>query len=102
MLKELIDWLKQQDPNLTVPQGFGSPHSYRGYYEDVAFSPEENVTFGQMLEHAQSALGATFTGWKGGEYTMEPWTACWIAEPGSTDSEVIDEDLMDEWLELAK
>lgn len=30
MLGDLIKWLEEQDPNLTVPHGFGEPDSYRG------------------------------------------------------------------------
>jgi len=70
MLEDLIKWLEQQNPELTVPHGFGEPDSYRGYYDEIAFAPKENVTFGEMLEHAKSALGATFTGYKGGEHTI--------------------------------
>ena len=63
-LKELIEWLEKQDPKATVKDGFGSPHSDRGYYEDLGFDPVEETTFGEMLAHAKSAMGATFTGWR--------------------------------------
>ena len=102
MLEELIDWLKQQDPNLTVPHGFGSPHSYRGNYTEVAFSPEVNVTFGEMLQHAESALGATFEGWKGGEFTMSEWSTCWIADEGSCVSDRIGPTIKALWKVTAK
>ena len=97
MLSELIDWLEEQDPSLTVPYGFGQPSSYRGYYVDCAFTPIENTTFGEMLAHAESALGATFTGWKGGEYKMDGETDCWIAEDGSTSSDMIGPTMMKLW-----
>jgi len=101
MLKDLIDWLEQQDPELTVPYGFGEPNSYRGYYEDCAFTPRENVTFGEMLNHAKSALGKTFIGYKGGEYKMTEYTDCWIAEYGSTESDQIGPTMMKLWLSCA-
>jgi hypothetical protein len=37
-----------------------------------------------MLADARSALGATFHGWKGGEYTMAEYTDCWLAVAGCT------------------
>lgn len=87
----VIETLKKQDPDKVVRWGFGAPHSYRGYYEDVAFDPAENVTVGSMLEHAKSALGKTFCGWKGGDYKMEEYTSCWIAEHGDTSYDPLSE-----------
>lgn len=81
-LKDLIKFLEQQDPSLIVPVGFTHPHSYRGYYYDLAFEPEENVTVGQMLGAAKGAMGKTFTGYKGGEFTMGDYTDCWLATYG--------------------
>lgn len=83
-LKDLITWLESQDQNLKVPYGFAEPSSYRGYYEDLAFAPEENVTFGEMLAYAKYALGKTFEGYKGGQYLMDEYTNCWIAEYGDS------------------
>src|SRR5690348_7658276 len=88
-LGELISELKKMDANKVVPIGFGSPHSYRGYYEDLAFEPAENVTIGSMLAHAESALGKTFQGYKGGDYVMEDSTTVWIASYGEGGGEVI-------------
>lgn len=82
MLKQLIENLEQLDPNLVVPNGFGNPHSYRGYYEDLAFEPMENVTVGQMLADAKESLGKTFTGYKGGEFKMGEYTDVFLAEHG--------------------
>ncbi len=84
MLKDLISWLESQNPEAVVPHGFGRPMSYRGYYAQVAFEPVENARIGDMLKHAKSALGATFTGYKGGEFTMHEYTDCWIADYGSS------------------
>ena len=81
-LGDLIKQLEEYNPDTKVPLGFGAPHSYRGDYYSVAFEPVEVTTIGEMLEHAKSALGATFTGYKGGEYTMDDWAACYIAAYG--------------------
>jgi len=82
-LRDLIEWLEQQDQNADVIDGFGSPHSERGYYEKLAFKPVPITTFGQMLTHAKSALGKTFSGYKGGEYLMDEYTKCCIGEYGT-------------------
>ena len=83
MLIELIQWLEKQDPELVVPHGFGEPDSYRGDFSEVAFTPEDNVSFGDMLACAKAALGATFEGYKGGEFTMDEYTECYIAKWGT-------------------
>ena len=102
-LKELIEQLSDMSPDATVPHGFGAPMSYRGYYDEVAFEPEENARIGDMLQHAKTALGATFTGYKGGEFTMHEDTPCWIAEYGqsSPNSDLIGPTLVRMWRHCA-
>lgn len=87
-LDELITALETEDPDLVLPPGFGNPDSYRGYYEQLAFKPIANVTVGQMLADARRAHGSTYEGWKGGEYTMNGYTDCWIAERGHLGEEI--------------
>ena len=41
-----------------------------------------------MLKHAKSALGATFPGWKGGEYTMNEHTPVYIGKYGECGEEI--------------
>lgn len=81
-LGELIQRLKEAPRDFRVPFGFHEPHSYRGYYDQLAFEPTTNVTVGEMLDAAESALGETFTGYKGGDYTMGEYTDVWIAHYG--------------------
>lgn len=81
-LDELIKALEVEDPTVVLPLGFTHPHSYRWDYSELAFEPTANVTVGEMLAAARSALGATFQGWKGGEYTMSGYTDCHLAEQG--------------------
>lgn len=82
-LDELIAALEAEDPDRVLPLGFENPHSYRGYYNELAFEPASGVTIGAMLADARSAKGATFQGWKGGDYTMNGYTDCWLAERGT-------------------
>lgn len=89
-LDELIVALDAADPAMVLPLGFSNPHSYRGDYMDLAFEPTATVTVGAMLADARSARGATYGGYKGGDYTMDGWTECWLATEGtSADSETI-------------
>lgn len=82
-LGELIERL-EGCADRKVRLGFGKPHSYRGYYEDLAFEPVRNTTVGAMLKAAKGALEKTFEGYKGGDFTMTKDTHCWIAEWGGT------------------
>ncbi len=93
-LGELIAALEQADPHQVCPWGFKDPDSFRGYYDELAFAPASNVTVGAMLADARSALGATYEGWKGGDYTMTASTECWIAVRGESDGETIGRTLL--------
>lgn len=84
ILKDLIAALEVHPREQRVPVGFHRPHSYRGFYYDLAFEPLADTTVGAMLDCARSALGATYEGWKGGEYTMGEYTSCWVAEEGNS------------------
>ena len=87
-LGKLIEWLEAQDQDLIVKDGFGSPHSDRGSYYELAFSPEPESKISEMLTHAKSALGATFTGWKGGDFKMGEWTSVYIGKYGECGDEI--------------
>lgn len=83
-LGALIARLEREDQARILPIGFADPHSYRGFYMDVAFEPRRNIAIGEMLAAARSALDATFEGYKGGDFTMSEHTDCWIASYGRT------------------
>lgn len=93
-LDELINALHEQDPALVLPRGFANPHSYRGFFDELAFEPTENVTVGSMLGACWSARGETYTACKGGEYTMTGDTPCWLALHGSNGGEEITPELL--------
>lgn len=88
-LGELIDALEAVDGAQAVPLGFGNPHSYRGYYEQLAFEPVANTTVADMLAAAQEAVGTTYEGWKGGDFTMSESTDVWLSLRGEAFSETI-------------
>lgn len=87
-LSELIATLEREDPEQVLPFGFAHPHSYRGYYECLAFEPAWNVKVGDMLRDAARSLGSTFYGWKGGEFKMLADTDCYLAYEGECGEEL--------------
>src|SRR5690606_4249490 len=69
--------------------------SYRGYYEELAFEPAQDMTVAQMLAAARRALGNTYEGYKGGHFTMGAGTPCWLATWGACGEELTRERLRD-------
>lgn len=88
-LGELIEALKAADPNAVVRYGFGNPHSYRGYYDELAFEPVSSTTVAAMLAAAESAMGTTYQGWKGGDFKMDSYTSVWLSTEGSGNGETM-------------
>lgn len=94
-LSELIDRLSSEDPALVLPRGWESPHSYRGYYECLAFEPKDDVTVADCLAAASEAYGNTYNGWKGGYFEMSGHTDCYLAIEGC-----IGDEITASWLDL--
>lgn len=84
--------------------------SWRGAYDELAlgwaytgYAPEgcpdmnhkNQITVEELLKDLKSAVGKTFTGWKGGDFVMSKTTPIWIANPGNAGNtgitEVVDE-----------
>jgi hypothetical protein len=84
MLGEVIAILESLDPDRVLKNGFHFAHSYRGYYDQVAFVPIEGITVRAVLMACWDALTGTFTGWKGGEYAYSICTPVNIAYEGQT------------------
>lgn len=64
--------------------GLGNPHSYRGYYSDLAFAPAEGtVKAGELLQSCKAVMGREFSGYKGGDFLMGENTPVWVAHYGS-------------------
>ncbi len=81
-LGEVIAWAEALPADLEIA-GLTKPHSYRGYYCDLAFEPCEKTTAGKLLELCRDAMGRVFTGYKGGHYTMGENTPVWVANYGN-------------------
>lgn len=70
-----------------------SIHSYRGYYDQLAFGYNDEVTMSasEFLSMCNDAVGKTFSGYKGGEFKMGLDTPLWVANPReSCDTAVCD------------
>lgn len=89
-LGEMIEFLKSADPELLLPH-LGNPHSYRGYYSDLAFEPSDGVRkASDILLDCEASLGKTFTGWKGGDFLMNENTPLWIAVEGCCGQKIVE------------
>lgn len=66
-----------------VEMQFGEPCSWRGNYSEVAFEHDyARRTLGEAKALFVKALTETFEGWKGGEYTYDERTTCYLDNPG--------------------
>ena len=66
-------------------QELSNPHSYRGYYDDLAFeppAPSKLRRVSDQLADCKEIVGKVFHGYKGGDYTMRYETPVWIANYG--------------------
>jgi len=85
-LGELINRLERVPPKTLVK--LGEPHSYRGYYCDLAFECVES-TAGEALAMCRECLGEVFIGYKGGDYQMGKMTPVWLAYYGSCGKKIM-------------
>lgn len=108
-LGEYIAKLEKLPPAANIELDFGGAvptrlDSYRGYYSELALGYDGTYgatlpTVKQLLNDAQKANGSTFTGWKGGDYTMRDSTSIFVANPGNTSDTYIKDILkkFDNW-----
>lgn len=66
------------------------PHSYRGYYCDLAFErgPGKRKA-SELLADCRAAMGAVFEGYKGGDYVMGALTPVWVASYGQCGPKIV-------------
>lgn len=75
------------DDTFIFEYAFSSPHSYRGYYEDVAFELSSSKSVQHIKDCVFTAYDATFTGWKGGEYSYWDDTLVHLSYRGHADDD---------------
>ena len=64
--------------------GLIGPHSYRGYYSDLAFEPTgATMPASSLLASCKAAMGKVFEGYKGGDYVMGAMTPVWVSHYGT-------------------
>lgn len=91
----LIEQLKGVSPETPVKFADGTfpgtEDSYRGHYSDLAFeSTTEPKTASELLTQAEKALGATYEGYKGGDFVMDEKTPLWNAPYGAIGAAIMD------------
>jgi hypothetical protein len=70
--------------------GFGSLMSYRGYYDQPAIAPGDGPdNAAAVLAVLRAAVGASYEGYKGGNYVMDRSTQLWVAEYGRTSNTAV-------------
>lgn len=82
-LGALIDNLENIGGEVMI-EGLCAPHSYRGYYCDLAFERGERKTIAETLAMLRGCLGESYEGYKGGDFYMNKGTPIWIADYGCT------------------
>lgn len=88
-LGKLIACLETMPPDSNV-YGLTNPHSYRGYYTDLAFEHNcDMVKASDLLAICKDAMGKVFQGYKGGDYVMGALTPVWVAPYGVTGEKLI-------------
>lgn len=60
--------------------------SWRGIYAEISFHYEqvEPKTVSQIIEMVKEAIGKTYEGYKGGDFTMSRQTPVWVANYGES------------------
>lgn len=95
---------KGEDKNVDFDFGSAIPTvltSWRGSYAELALGyrlsgydvPNEkhfgDCIAAKLLEELKSGVGATYEGWKGGDFKMDMDTPVWVANPGNADNTAI-------------
>jgi hypothetical protein len=83
----LIAALAEMPPDALITYDVGGapskPHSYRGYYVDLALGHSDApATVKQTLNACKAAMGQCFEGYKGGDFWMTGNTLVWAASYG--------------------
>lgn len=82
-LGDLIKTLSGLD-SLALIDEITNPHSYRGYYCDLAFERGTGrMRAADALKMCNSCMGKVFEGYKGGDFVMGELTPVWITYEGN-------------------
>lgn len=79
---EMITLLKSLDAEALVPY-LKKPHSYRGWYQDLAFEYSGGSIYaGELLKTFLALVNTDMDGYKGGTYRITERTLLWLATIG--------------------
>lgn len=69
----------------------GHPNSWRGSYDEIAIEPDHETprSVGEFRHDLVGAIGHTFQGYKGGDFTMGRQTPVWVAEWGTSGNDAV-------------
>ena len=89
-IKNLLKALRKFDSDTIISGVSTEFRSYRGYYEHLAMSPNvEYMPVEVFCQALEDQIGKTFTGFKGGEYTVHESTELFVASYERTGEGVI-------------
>ena len=87
--------LLEDNNDVMLEYGFSHPHSFRGYYEDLAFELTEKPQSAiDALAVVKPCLSRTFKDYQGGDFKMYNESSVWFAYEGSGGGQQIGEMLM--------
>jgi hypothetical protein len=70
-------------PEGAMVANLADEHSYRGYYDDLAFEHFDGLRpTVELLADCRTAMGKVYQGYKGGDFRMHAMTPVWVASYG--------------------
>lgn len=90
-LKQLRLWFENRPAGETLTLGLSYPFSWRGSYNEVAFTLDYNVGVAESLVNIDRAMLGEFQGWKGGMYEYTDYTTVnfEVEEGGYSDKQYV-------------
>ena len=79
--------------SINNPEGIpGYLHSWRGVYAELALESSQSgdlSTVDKLLQRLKKAVGETFIGYKGGDFTMGKTTPIWVSQYGDAEHNAV-------------
>lgn len=80
----MIDELEKCNSQATVKGVIPDGGSYRGFYDQFYIERGDGVGVAELVRFLNGIVGQVFEGYKGGSYTMDRDSICFVATYGST------------------
>lgn len=86
ILEDFKNYISSFPQDKIFDYGISEPFSWRGSYDEVAFSiSERQMTREEILSRIELAYTEIFYGYKGGEFKYDGWTTVNFEKEGSRD-----------------